>query len=94
MKRESLNYSLQLFLFPGICIIGLLISLLCRTITIMPIFYGISAFSRAIFSFCKTIYDKGHWYSKKERILDGIVFVVIGVIGEAEIVFYMASKME
>ena len=58
----------------------------------MPIAYGISVFSRAIFSFCKSIYDKGHWYSKKERILDGIVFIVLGVIGEIELILYMASK--
>ncbi|MDE6773533.1 MAG: hypothetical protein K2J14_02795, partial [Treponemataceae bacterium] len=49
-------------------------------------------YANAIFSFCKSIYDKGHWYSKKEHILDGIVFIGIAIIGEAEIVLYMASN--
>ncbi len=94
MKRESLNHSLQRLLFPGIGIVGLLISLLCGTITSIPIFYGISVFLRAIFSFCKDIYGNGiygnwHWYSKKERILDGISFIFIGIIGEVGIILYI-----
>ena len=58
----------------------------------MPVFYGLSACLRAFFSFWREIYGKGHWYSKKERILDGIVFIIIGMIGEVEIILYMVSK--
>lgn len=82
MKKESLNYTFQLFLFPGICVLGLIISLIIKKINIMPVFYGLSACLRAFFSFWREIYGKGHWYSKKERILDGIVFIIIGMIGE------------
>lgn len=92
MKKESLNYTFQLFLFPGICVLGLIISLIIKKINIMPVFYGLSACLRAFFSFWREIYGKGHWYSRKERILDGIVFIIIGMIGEVEIILYMVSK--
>ena len=92
MKKESLNYNLQLVLFPGICVFGLILSLIFQTITFIPFLYGISTFLRAVFAFFCNIYGKGHWYSKKERIFDGIVFIVIGVIGEIEIILYITSR--
>ncbi|MGI5172644.1 hypothetical protein H0R92_03455 [Treponema sp. OMZ 840] len=89
MKKENLNVNLQLLLFPGIGILGLLICLLMKEVYIMPVFYGISLLSRAFFSFSGNIYGKGHWYSKKECILDGLIFIALGIIGEIEIIMYL-----
>lgn len=89
MKKEDYNYNIQLILFPGICIIGLLVSFLMKNIIIMPYFFGISLFIRAIFSFLGKIYGRGHWYSKKECIFDGILFIILGIIGEVELLQYI-----
>ena len=92
MKKEVLNFNLQLLLFPGIGILGLLVCLLIKKIYIMPVFYGVSVILRSFFSFCGNVYGKGHWYSKKECILDGLIFIVLGIIGEIEIILYLKSK--
>ena len=89
MKRNNMNTNIQLLLFPSIGIIGLVISFLIKDIHIMPIFYGLSLFSRAVFSFLGKVYGKGHWYSKKECIFDGVLFILLGIIGEIEILLYL-----
>lgn len=88
MKKEDCNYNMQLILFPGICIIGLLVSFLIKNI-IMSYFFGISLFIRSVFSFLGKIYGHGHWYSKKECIFDGILFIILGIIGEIELIQYI-----
>ena len=65
MKKHILNTNIQLFLFPGIVLLGLIICFFTKDINLMPIFYGVSLFSRSFFSFLGNVYGNGHWYSKK-----------------------------
>lgn len=89
MKKHILNTNIQLFLFPGIVLLGLIICFFTKDINLMPIFYGASLFSRSVFSFLGNVYGNGHWYSKKECILDGILFILLCILGEIEIILYM-----
>ena len=97
-KKGGLNSKIQSFLFPGIGTFGLLICFLLRRIDVMPVFYSVSLISRAIFSFCGRIYGKGllgekeHWYSKKECILDGVIHIILFIIGAIEIALYFEEK--
>ena len=50
------------------------------------------SFFQSFFSFCGNIYGKGHWYSQKECILDGLIFIALGIIGEIEIILYLKSR--
>lgn len=93
MKIESMNFYIQLILFPGISIFGLVISFIKKDISPMPVFYGMSLLLRAVFSLVCNVYGKGHWYSKKERVLDGLVFIILGVVGEIEIIQYLRTKI-
>lgn len=49
MQKHILNTNIQLFLFPGIGILGLIICFFTKDINLMPIFYGVSLFSRSFF---------------------------------------------
>lgn len=89
MKKENINSNTQLILFPGISLLGLLLSLIMKTIKMMPLFFAISTFSRMFFAFLGNIYGKGHWYSKKECLIDALIFLVIGIIGEIELLLYL-----
>lgn len=89
MNKEKLNYNIQLFFFPGICIVGLLISLFSKSVELMPFFYGFSIILRLLLSFSGNIYGKGHWFSRKECFLDSLIFIVLGIIGEIEIITYV-----
>ena len=51
MQKHILNTNIQLFLFPGIGILGLIICFFTKDINLMPIFYGVSLFSRSFFHF-------------------------------------------
>ena len=85
------NINIQLILFPGISVIGLAVGLITKNWNIMVLFYGISALARAVFSFLGNIYGHGHWFSKKECILDGLLFVLIGMVGEIELILYLKN---
>lgn len=89
MKKENINYIIQLILFPGICVLGLLASLIMKTIKMMHLFFAISTFSRANFALFGNVYGKGHWYSKKECLIDALIFSVIGIIGEIELILHL-----
>lgn len=89
MSKENLNFCLQILFFPGICIIGLSLAFLTKSIKLMPFFFAISVFLRLIMSITGKIYGKSHWFSRKECNLDAIIFIIIGFIGELEIVLYI-----
>ena len=89
MSKENQNFWLQIIFFPGICIIGLGLAFFTKSIKLMPVFFAISIFFRFLMSIRGKIYGKSHWFSRKECILDAIIFLIIGFIGEIEIILYI-----
>ena len=78
-KKKNANINVQLALFPGIAIVGIIFCMLTKNVKPLPFVLGAGAFGRAVFAFCGRIYSRGRWFSRRECIFEGLFFIAMGI---------------